>query len=66
MRGKVEPGQRGQGVLGQRGCSAERAGRGGRAAEGRQSGVESGRRHGRDERAILGLAPGGRDPEYYG
>ncbi|KAJ8145607.1 hypothetical protein OY671_001309 [Metschnikowia pulcherrima] len=65
-RRKLEPAQSFHEILDHRWFISERAGRDVPMAEATQSYVENVSRHRPDEKAILGLAPGEKDPEYYG
>ncbi len=66
LRRKLEPAQLFHEILDHRWFISERAGRDVPMAEATQSYVENVLRHRPDEKAILGLAPGEKDPEYYG
>nr|WP_255438151.1 DUF4032 domain-containing protein [Cellulosimicrobium sp. TH-20] len=66
LRRKLEPAQLFHEILDHRWFISERAGRDVPMAEATHSYVENVLRHRPDEKAILGLAPGEKDPEYYG
>ncbi|WP_412847009.1 DUF4032 domain-containing protein [Cellulosimicrobium sp. SH8] len=66
LRRKLEPAQLFHEILDHRWFISERARRDVPMAEATQSYVENVLRHRPDEKAILGLAPGEKDPEYYG
>ncbi|MFI2705024.1 DUF4032 domain-containing protein [Cellulosimicrobium composti] len=66
LRRKLEPAQLFHEILDHRWFISERAGRDVPMPEATQSYVENVLRHRPDEKAILGLAPGEKDPEYYG
>nr|WP_322785669.1 DUF4032 domain-containing protein [Cellulosimicrobium cellulans] len=66
LRRKLEPAQLFHEILDHRWFISERAGRDIPLAEATQSYVENVLRHRPDEKAILGLAPGEKDPEYDG
>jgi len=66
LRRKLEPAQLFHEILDHRWFISERAGRDVPMAEATRSYVENVLRHRPDEKAILGLAPGEKDPEYYG
>jgi hypothetical protein len=66
LRRKLEPAQLFHEILDHRWFISERAQRDVPMAEATQSYVENVLRHRPDEKAILGLAPGEKDPEYYG
>lgn len=66
LRRKLEPAQLFHEILDHRWYISERAGRDVPMAEATQSYVATVLQHRPDEKAILGLAPGERDPEYYG
>jgi len=66
LRRKLEPAQLFHEILDHRWFVSERAGRDVPMAEATSSYVENVLRHRPDEKSILGLAPGEKDPEYYG
>ncbi|WP_454040969.1 DUF4032 domain-containing protein [Cellulosimicrobium sp. Marseille-Q8652] len=66
LRRKLEPAQLFHEILDHRWFISERAGRDVPLAEATRSYVENVLQHRPDEKSILGLAPGEKDPEYYG
>ncbi len=66
LRRKLEPAQLFHEILDHRWFISERAGRDVPMAEATRSYVENVLQHRPDEKSILGLAPGEKDPEYYG
>jgi Domain of unknown function (DUF4032)/Lipopolysaccharide kinase (Kdo/WaaP) family len=66
LRRKLEPAQLFHEILDHRWFISERAGRDVPMAEATRSYVDNVLRHRPDEKSVLGLAPGEKDPEYYG